>query len=140
MNKKIVIICNRCRWELDHQVYWKCSCHHVWNVFETKGLCPECDTFWNLIQCPNCFFPLFIKEWYGIRVDWWSLYLKRRNLVDENKILWSWFLQTQGHGVPIVIMRGWLHRIHICHYRPLLPSPSPIEKERYFSTMPNFLS
>lgn len=48
------IRCPRCAWEPRRHDTWACSCLHVWNTFETGGVCPACQRQWHDTQCPKC--------------------------------------------------------------------------------------
>jgi hypothetical protein len=48
------IRCPRCAWEPSRHDAWACSCLHVWNTFETGGVCPACGRQWQETQCPKC--------------------------------------------------------------------------------------
>ena len=49
--------CPRCAWEPERRDLWMCSCLHVWNTFDTRGVCPDCSYRWEHTQCLRC------KEW-----------------------------------------------------------------------------
>ena len=68
---KLEIACPKCEWEPDGGKYWKCSCGHRWNTFETYGRCPACTKVWRDTQClvDSC------GKW-SKHVDWY------RNLSD----------------------------------------------------------
>lgn len=36
------IRCPRCAWSPRAHDRWQCWCGHVWNTFETRGVCPSC--------------------------------------------------------------------------------------------------
>jgi hypothetical protein len=59
------IRCPRCAWEPGRYDLWTCLCHHVWNTFDTGGLCPACGQQWSETQCPRC------KEW-SPHADWYA--------------------------------------------------------------------
>ena len=48
------IRCPRCAWEPGRGDRWTCACLHVWNTFETGGVCPACQRQWLETQCPRC--------------------------------------------------------------------------------------
>jgi len=48
------IRCPQCAWEPGRADAWTCACLHVWNTFETGGVCPACARHWLLTQCPRC--------------------------------------------------------------------------------------
>lgn len=58
------IECPRCEWEPDGKAYWRCSCGHVWNTFDTKAKCPACNKQWEDTYCPGCGLTSPHKEWY----------------------------------------------------------------------------
>jgi hypothetical protein len=49
-----IIRCPECRWVPVEEARWPCKCHHVWNTFQTRGLCPACNYQWEITQCPAC--------------------------------------------------------------------------------------
>lgn len=36
------IRCPRCTWTPRAHDRWQCWCGHVWNTFDTRGVCPAC--------------------------------------------------------------------------------------------------
>lgn len=58
------IACSRCDWRPDENAVWRCECGHVWNTFETQGLCPVCYRQWDKTMCRLC------NEWTD-HVDWY---------------------------------------------------------------------
>ena len=48
------IRCPKCAWEPRREDHWSCACLHVWNTFETGGVCPACQRQWLETQCPRC--------------------------------------------------------------------------------------
>jgi hypothetical protein len=48
------IRCPNCAWEPGREAHWACACLHVWNTFETGGICPACQRQWLETQCPKC--------------------------------------------------------------------------------------
>jgi hypothetical protein len=58
------IRCPRCAWEPRRQDTWACICLHVWNTFETGGVCPACGREWRETQCLRC------HEW-SPHADWY---------------------------------------------------------------------
>jgi hypothetical protein len=59
------IRCPRCAWEPERSDTWMCSCLHVWNTFETLGVCPGCGREWEETQCRRC------HEW-SRHADWYA--------------------------------------------------------------------
>ena len=59
------IRCPRCSWEPRPEDRWCCSCLHVWNTFETRGVCPACMRQWQETQCLRC------NEW-SPHDDWYA--------------------------------------------------------------------
>ena len=51
------IRCPRCAWRPRKDDAWQCSCFHVWNTFDTRGMCPACGIQWKDTQCLSC------KQW-----------------------------------------------------------------------------
>ena len=64
MSSNVRIECPKCEWQPDGKVYWKCSCGHSWNTFETRAKCPACDKQWNTTRCPGCGHSTPHEEWY----------------------------------------------------------------------------
>ena len=65
----IEIFCPKCRWEPKTYSRWLCApelggCGHVWNTFDTHGICPKCNWHWIITACLWCkqFSPH--EEWY----------------------------------------------------------------------------
>jgi len=50
------IRCPKCAWEPSRTDRWLCheGCGHVWNTFETRGLCPGCNKQWTETVCLRC--------------------------------------------------------------------------------------
>jgi phage FluMu protein Com len=62
---RVRIRCPRCGWEPRAEDRWICSCLHVWNTFDTGGICPACGRKWFETRCPRC------KEW-SPHADWYE--------------------------------------------------------------------
>ena len=58
------IRCPRCGWEPGRGDRWMCSCLHLWNTFETGGVCPACGRQWQETQCPRCHAWSPHSDWY----------------------------------------------------------------------------
>ena len=60
----IRIRCPLCGWEPGAGDRWVCRCKHVWNTFDTGGVCPACLYQWKVTQCLRCgeFSPH--SDWY----------------------------------------------------------------------------
>ena len=58
------IRCPRCRWEPERGDRWSCVCGHLWNTFETGGVCPECQRRWKETQCQRCLGWSPHPHWY----------------------------------------------------------------------------
>jgi predicted amidophosphoribosyltransferase len=41
-----------------------CECGHVWNTFDTHGVCPGCGHAWTATQCPHCQQWSRHDDWY----------------------------------------------------------------------------
>jgi hypothetical protein len=39
---RIEIKCPKCKWKPNSEKLWQCTCNHIWNTFETGGICPKC--------------------------------------------------------------------------------------------------
>ena len=59
------IRCPACGWAPGRHDRWACTCLHVWNTFDTGGVCPACGREWAETQCPRCgsWSPHF--DWYA---------------------------------------------------------------------------
>jgi hypothetical protein len=42
-----------------------CECLHVWNTFDTRGVCPACGHQWKETQCLRCQAWSPHEEWYA---------------------------------------------------------------------------
>ncbi len=58
------IACPKCEWEPHAYSRWHCACRHVWNTFDTGGVCPQCKKRWKNTQCLSC------GKW-SPHVDWY---------------------------------------------------------------------
>ena len=58
------IRCPRCAWEPGRHDLWRCSCLHVWNTFDTAGVCPACGKKWEETQCLRCQAWSAHEDWY----------------------------------------------------------------------------
>jgi hypothetical protein len=58
------IRCPKCRWQPRRSDRWMCACGHVWNTFDTQGLCPACDAKWRETQCLRCHQWSQHEDWY----------------------------------------------------------------------------
>jgi hypothetical protein len=59
------IRCPCCGWQPARQDLWACTCLHLWNTFETGGVCPACGREWSKTQCPRCEEWSRHEDWYG---------------------------------------------------------------------------
>lgn len=59
------IRCPRCKWQPRKTDRWSCACGHVWNTFDTRGMCPACDAVWANTQCLSCHQWSAHADWYG---------------------------------------------------------------------------
>jgi hypothetical protein len=53
------IYCPRCAWHPSAASRWVCArriggCGHVWNTFDTRGVCPKCRWKWEIAACLSC--------------------------------------------------------------------------------------
>lgn len=50
------IRCPQCLWQPRKHDTWVCDpgCGHVWNTFNTRGLCPGCQRQWRETSCHRC--------------------------------------------------------------------------------------
>jgi hypothetical protein len=58
------IRCPKCQWSPDAEARWSCRCRHIWNTFETRGLCPGCGYQWTVTACLNCGQTSPHADWY----------------------------------------------------------------------------
>jgi hypothetical protein len=58
------IRCPKCQWSPDAEARWSCRCRHLWNTFQTRGLCPGCGYQWTVTTCLNCGQASPHAEWY----------------------------------------------------------------------------
>jgi hypothetical protein len=56
--------CPKCGWEPRADDVWTCDCGHLWNTFETRGVCPACAHAWRDTQCPRCHEWSPHDDWY----------------------------------------------------------------------------
>jgi hypothetical protein len=59
------IRCPSCGWAPGRDDLWACTCLHLWNTFETGGVCPACGRQWAETQCPRC------SSW-SPHLDWYA--------------------------------------------------------------------
>jgi hypothetical protein len=59
------IRCPLCGWSPLKKDLWACDCGHVWNTFDTGGVCPGCLQQWASTQCLAC------KRWSS-HSDWYQ--------------------------------------------------------------------
>jgi hypothetical protein len=60
------IRCPQCAWEPAPFDRWSCipGCGHVWNTFDTSGLCPGCSKRWTHTACLRCNAWSPHDDWY----------------------------------------------------------------------------
>lgn len=60
------IRCPRCQWQPAPNDTWRCDpgCLHVWNTFETRGVCPACSKQWTQTACLRCHVWSPHDDWY----------------------------------------------------------------------------
>jgi hypothetical protein len=66
------IRCPKCVWQPTRHDRWRCRCMHVWNTFDTRGVCPSCRYAWRETQCLRC------HQW-SLHVDWYEKEAGQRN-------------------------------------------------------------
>jgi hypothetical protein len=59
------IRCPLCKWQPQRTDRWVCKCRHVWNTFDTKGVCPACSYAWPYTQCRKCKRRSPHAQWYS---------------------------------------------------------------------------
>jgi hypothetical protein len=58
------IRCPLCGWTPGKDDVWSCVCGHVWNTFDTGGVCPGCLHQWTSTQCLACHRWSPHSDWY----------------------------------------------------------------------------
>ena len=58
------IRCPSCSWEAGPHDRWQCRCLHIWNTFDTRGVCPACGYKWLHTCCPRCMVWSLHEDWY----------------------------------------------------------------------------
>lgn len=58
------IRCPKCNWQPGAECRWSCNCGHLWNTFETGGVCPACLYQWKITMCPQCGQWSPHSDWY----------------------------------------------------------------------------
>jgi hypothetical protein len=48
------IRCPKCGWRPGPHDRWACRCGHIWNTFDTGGVCPACLYQWTVTACLRC--------------------------------------------------------------------------------------
>lgn len=57
--------CPACEWQPRDKDRWTCSCGFAWNVFETRGVCPECKKKQAKTACLSCKEKAPHADWYA---------------------------------------------------------------------------
>jgi len=58
------IRCPLCGWKPGKHDRWACTCGHMWNTFDTGGVCPSCLRQWTTTQCYSCHRWSPHSDWY----------------------------------------------------------------------------
>jgi rubrerythrin len=58
------IRCPHCAWQPERHSLWRCQCGHMWNTFDTRGVCPACQYVWRNTQCLRCQAWALHEDWY----------------------------------------------------------------------------
>ena len=58
------IRCPLCGWSPGKHDHWSCTCGHIWNTFDTGGVCPGCLKQWTATQCLACGQWSAHSDWY----------------------------------------------------------------------------
>jgi hypothetical protein len=58
------IRCPLCGWSPNRNSRWRCNCGHVWNTFDTGGVCPGCLYQWTVTACLACGRWSAHSDWY----------------------------------------------------------------------------
>jgi hypothetical protein len=59
------IRCPKCGWQPSRSDRWMCKCEHLWNTFDTRGVCPACAYQWRDTKCPSCHNWSPHDDWYA---------------------------------------------------------------------------
>jgi hypothetical protein len=59
------IRCPKCGWRPGPQDRWACKCGHIWNTFDTGGVCPACLYQWSVTACLRCGDWSPHSDWYA---------------------------------------------------------------------------
>lgn len=58
------IRCPLCGWTPRKNDRWMCMCKHLWNTFDTGGVCPKCMYQWKITMCLACHRWSAHSDWY----------------------------------------------------------------------------
>jgi hypothetical protein len=59
------IKCPLCAWQPRAEDRWMCTdCRHLWNTFDTGGVCPGCLRQWTVTMCLACHKWSAHSDWY----------------------------------------------------------------------------
>jgi hypothetical protein len=61
------IRCPVCGWQPSRYDRWNCNpegCGHIWNTFDTHGVCPACSREWTSTSCLYCGVWSPHDDWY----------------------------------------------------------------------------
>ena len=59
------IRCPLCGWRPGKHDRWICKCRHIWNTFDTGGICPACLYQWMETGCHACKKMSPHSAWYA---------------------------------------------------------------------------
>ena len=79
----IKIRCPKCNWVPNEFSSWSCTCGHVWNTFDTYGVCPRCGKRWEYTQCLKSPFSAACGK-YSKHEDWYIIPLDIQKLLGEH--------------------------------------------------------
>jgi hypothetical protein len=74
------IRCPKCNWSPRAHDRWMCKCGHIWNTFDTGGVCPACLYQWTMTACLAC------HQW-SPHSDWYTARL--RGIIGSNMVAFS---------------------------------------------------
>jgi Zn-dependent protease len=65
-------VCPTCHVAPPRGLFWMCVCGKPFDLFETRGLCPNCNRQHGAVHCPRCQNVTPLTSWYGISSAGWT--------------------------------------------------------------------